>query len=84
MAPVTPRQVVKDAFAAKLTEDGQIWIDMLDHPNLLSHTYHRSVFSAVLRPATDLLPACESDTAMPRKLAAHILSGASCAVTKYP
>ena len=44
IAPVTPRQVVKDAFAAKLIEDGQIWIDMLDHRNLLSHTYDFSVF----------------------------------------
>lgn len=36
---VTPRQVVKDAFAAKIVLDGQAWIDMIDHRNLLSHTY---------------------------------------------
>lgn len=35
----TPRQVVKDAFAARIVADGQTWIDMLDHRNLLSHTY---------------------------------------------
>jgi nucleotidyltransferase substrate binding protein (TIGR01987 family) len=39
-ATVTPRQVLKDAFAAKILADGQVWIDMLDHRNLLSHTYN--------------------------------------------
>jgi len=43
-ATVTPRQVLKDAFAAKILEDGQVWIDMLDHRNLLSHTYSPVVF----------------------------------------
>lgn len=43
-AMVTPRQVLKDAFAAKIIEDGQVWIDMLDHRNLLSHTYNFSSF----------------------------------------
>jgi nucleotidyltransferase substrate binding protein (TIGR01987 family) len=43
-ATVTPRQVLKDAFAAKVIADGQVWIDMLDHRNLLSHTYNLSSF----------------------------------------
>ncbi len=43
-ATVTPRQVLKDAFAAKVLADGQIWIDMLDHRNLLSHTYNMVSF----------------------------------------
>ena len=38
-ATITPRQVLKDAFVAKILSDGQVWIDMLDHRNLLSHTY---------------------------------------------
>lgn len=38
-ATVTPRQVLKDAFTAKILTDGQAWIDMLNHRNLLSHTY---------------------------------------------
>jgi nucleotidyltransferase substrate binding protein (TIGR01987 family) len=37
IAPLTPRQVLKEAFAAKVLADGQVWIDMLDHRNLLSH-----------------------------------------------
>jgi nucleotidyltransferase substrate binding protein (TIGR01987 family) len=36
--PVTPRNVIKEAFAAKLLEDAQVWIDMMLHRNLLSHT----------------------------------------------
>jgi nucleotidyltransferase substrate binding protein (TIGR01987 family) len=37
---VMPRQVIKDAFAAKVLNDGATWIAMLDHRNLLSHTYN--------------------------------------------
>ena len=36
--PMTPRQVIKEAFAAKIITDGQVWINMLDNRNLLSHT----------------------------------------------
>lgn len=43
-ATITPRQVLKDAFAAKILKDGQVWIDMLDHRNLLSHTYNLASF----------------------------------------
>ena len=43
-ATITPRQVLKDAFAAKILPDGQVWIDMLDHRNLLSHTYNLAKF----------------------------------------
>ena len=41
---VMPRQVIKDAYAAKVLADGAIWIAMLDHRNLLSHTYNPAVF----------------------------------------
>lgn len=41
---ITPRQVLKDAFAAKILNDGQLWIDMLDHRNLLAHTYNLARF----------------------------------------
>lgn len=47
--PATPRNVIKEAFAAKLLEDAQVWIDMMLHRNLLSHTYDIEVFEAVLR-----------------------------------
>ena len=61
MTPITPRQVIKEAFAAKVLADGQAWIDMLDHRNLLSHTYDHSVFEkAVDAIAARYLPAIES------------------------
>lgn len=44
LSAVTPRQVIKDAFAARLIADGQTWIDMIDHRNLLSHTYDPTNF----------------------------------------
>ncbi|MBI3878667.1 MAG: nucleotidyltransferase substrate binding protein [Verrucomicrobia bacterium] len=58
ISPVTPRQVLKDAFAAKVLDDGQVWIEMLDHRNLLSHTYDSAVFEkAVEAIAARYLPA---------------------------
>lgn len=39
LTSVTPRQVIKDAFAAKIIADGQTWIAIIDHRNLLPHTY---------------------------------------------
>ena len=60
ITPVTPRQVLKDAFAAKVIANGQVWIDMLDHRNLLSHTYDSSVFEeAVEAIAVRYLPEIE-------------------------
>jgi nucleotidyltransferase substrate binding protein (TIGR01987 family) len=58
ISPITPRQVLKDAFAAKVIADGQTWIDMLDHRNLLSHTYDSAIFEkAVDAIAARYLPA---------------------------
>jgi nucleotidyltransferase substrate binding protein (TIGR01987 family) len=57
---ITPRQVIKEAFAAKILADGQVWIDMLNHRNLLSHMYDESVFEkAVEAIAVRYLPAME-------------------------
>ena len=60
ISPVTPRQVIKEAFAAKVISDGEVWINMLDNRNLLSHTYDFSVFEqAVKAIAEHYLPAME-------------------------
>jgi nucleotidyltransferase substrate binding protein (TIGR01987 family) len=48
ISPVTPRDVIKHAFTAKLLADGQIWIDRLNHRNLLSHTYDFAVFGSAV------------------------------------
>ena len=40
--PVTPRNVIKEVFAAKIITDGQVWVDMMLHRNLLSYTHTTS------------------------------------------
>lgn len=45
---ITPRSVIKQAFAAKIIQDGQTWIDMLDQRNLMSHTYDDESFRIAL------------------------------------
>jgi nucleotidyltransferase substrate binding protein (TIGR01987 family) len=36
-----PREVIKQAFASKLIEDGKLWIEMLDKRTELTHTYNQ-------------------------------------------
>ncbi|MEY2937108.1 MAG: hypothetical protein RL033_7857 [Pseudomonadota bacterium] len=45
LTSVTPKSVVKAAFAARILSDGQLWIDMIDHRNLLSHKYDQALIS---------------------------------------
>ena len=45
----TPKNVVKRAFASKIISDGQLWIDMLDCRNRLSHAYDEAVFDQAVR-----------------------------------
>ena len=59
-AVVMPRQVLKEAYAAKIIADGEAWIAMLDHRNLLSHTYSPVMFEqAVAAIHERYLPALE-------------------------
>ena len=45
---ITPRRIIKQAFAARIVEDGQTWIDMLEQRNLMSHTYDKETFDGVI------------------------------------
>ncbi|MCA1852895.1 MAG: nucleotidyltransferase substrate binding protein [Beggiatoa sp.] len=47
--PVMPRNVIKEAFTARLLDEADVWIDMMLHRNLLSHTYDIKVFEVVLQ-----------------------------------
>jgi nucleotidyltransferase substrate binding protein (TIGR01987 family) len=61
IVPATPRQVVKESIESKILDDGQVWIDMLNHRNLLSHTYDSATFEqAVEAIAARYLPAMEA------------------------
>jgi len=53
VTPATPRRVIKEAFAARIIEDGQVWIDMLDHRNLLAHTYDSAAFETAVEAIRD-------------------------------
>jgi uncharacterized protein YfaA (DUF2138 family) len=57
---VSPGEVIKQAFAAELIRDGQVWIDMLNHRNLLSHRCDSTlVDDALEKLATDYRPAMD-------------------------
>ncbi len=45
---ITPRAVIKEAFAAKVITDGDTWMAILDARNKMSHTYDIVVFEQVL------------------------------------
>ena len=61
ISPVTPRNVIKEAFAAKILPDAQVWLDMLDHRNVLSHTYDAATFEEVVNvTCVRYMPAIES------------------------
>jgi nucleotidyltransferase substrate binding protein (TIGR01987 family) len=58
ISPITPRQVIKEAFAAKVISDGEVWIKMLNNRNLLSHTFNCSVFERAVEALSEhYLPA---------------------------
>lgn len=48
IAPVTPRNVIKAAFAAGIIADGQIWIDILGMRNALAHTYSEAALTQAM------------------------------------
>lgn len=46
---ITPREVIKEAFAAKIIRDGETWIKMLEHRNMMSHTYSQATFEKAVK-----------------------------------
>ena len=49
----TPRSVIKQAFSDGVIKEGQIWIDMLDNRNLMSHTYNFERFKKAFLLVTE-------------------------------
>ncbi len=45
---VTPRSVIRGAFAAKLIHDGEAWMGALDARNRMAHTYNMAEFEIVI------------------------------------
>ncbi|MDQ3199980.1 MAG: nucleotidyltransferase substrate binding protein [Verrucomicrobiota bacterium] len=48
ISPVTPREVFRQAATAKAVDDGQVWIDMLNHRTFLAHSFDGVVFAEVI------------------------------------
>ena len=48
LSEITPRNVIREAFAAKLIADADAWMDMLVDRNLMSHTHDFARFEAVI------------------------------------
>lgn len=47
LATVTPRNVIREAFAAGMIGDGQGWMDMLKDRNAITHEFNCAVFERV-------------------------------------
>ena len=48
LAEVTPRHVIREAYAARLIDDAEVWTDLLVDRNLMAHTYDFARFEAVI------------------------------------
>ena len=58
LSEITARNVIKEAFAANIITDGQVFIDMMLSRNLLSHCYDFNKFREVLNKVREnYLPA---------------------------
>ena len=72
LTEVTPRNVIRQAFAAKLISDAETWTDMLVDRNLMSHTYDFARFEAVINNIRDRYMAVLEDLYL--RLGEEILS----------
>ena len=57
---VSPRQVFKEAFALSLIEKEQIFIEMIESRNTLSHTYNEEQAMKIYVKCADYLKAMNS------------------------
>ena len=49
----SPKGVIKSAFNKDIIEDGQLWIDMLDARNRLSHVYDESLLNEAIQKISE-------------------------------
>ena len=49
LTEITPRNVIRQAYAARLIPYAETWLDMLIDRNLMSHTYDFARFEAVIQ-----------------------------------
>ncbi len=41
---IFPKDVIRQAFQTEIIENGELWMEMLQERNLLSHTYNEEIF----------------------------------------
>lgn len=58
---ITPKTVLKEAFALKIIENGDIWIDMLLTRNYLSHVYDEKHLTDAIKAIHDNYLKCFLD-----------------------
>ncbi|MCX8501526.1 MAG: nucleotidyltransferase substrate binding protein [Alphaproteobacteria bacterium] len=57
---ISPKNVIKQAFAAKFIDDVACWLRMIEDRNLISHTYDFAKFELVIQAiGQDYLPLLE-------------------------
>lgn len=57
---ISPKAVIKQAYATKYINDAETWLKMIGDRNLMSHTYDFVKFEAVIQSiASDYLPMLE-------------------------
>ena len=44
-----PRDILKEAFQHEFINDGEVWLDMLDSRNILSHNYNKEIFLTLIK-----------------------------------
>ena len=42
------RDIIKKAFQLEIIDQGELWLEMLENRNLMSHTYNQSTFETVV------------------------------------
>ena len=45
----SPKGIIKEAFNKDVIKNGQLWVDMLDARNRLSHIYDESMFKEIIK-----------------------------------
>lgn len=50
---ISPKSIVRQAYAAKYIQDAETWLKMIGDRNLMSHTYDFAKFEAVIKTIAD-------------------------------
>jgi nucleotidyltransferase substrate binding protein (TIGR01987 family) len=46
-----PREVIKKGFQYEIISNGEVWMEMLENRNLMTHTYDEEIFESAVKLA---------------------------------